>query len=293
MNITWLLIVDGVLNSLPLLSLPIIIFWYNTHAPVSAFVFFSCFYSQTSWIVALLWGAESLPITFCLMDWIVVHWIFFVLVGWILVLIILGLDFLPYFVSVLTCWVILLSFGGPVPAGWCFWTHIVGLTCQLCISLVDQQTQWKGVTGGMRRKSRSSPVSMSYMAYYLFSNWSSLNVSINCFGIPRDIYNRTHFPLTTYDPASMHSFSFVWRHFHSPVGFNGGDALAIAVLTVMNYKLAPLGFPPYNGPPLDLSVEAFVSSPNMDYIPDFSINEQYVYVCKNGQFYTHDYTLWP
>ena len=68
------------------------------------------------------------------------------------------------------------------------------------------------------------------------------------------------------------------------------------MLTLMKYKLAPLGFPAYEGPPLDFSktpLEAFVSSPNMDYIPDFSLDEQYVYVCKNGWFYTHDYTLWP
>jgi len=72
--------------------------------------------------------------------------------------------------------------------------------------------------------------------------------------------------------------------------------LAIAVLTLMKYKLAPLGFPSYEGPPLyfgQTPFEAFVSSPNMDYIPDFSLDEQYIYVRKNGWFYMHNYTLWP
>ena len=64
----------------------------------------------------------------------------------------------------------------------------------------------------------------------------------------------------------------------------------------MNYRLSALGLPPYEGPPLDLTkapYQVFVSSPNMDYIPDFSLDDQYVFVRKNGRFYTHDYTLWP
>ena len=71
--------------------------------------------------------------------------------------------------------------------------------------------------------------------------------------------------------------------------------MAIAVLTLMKYKLAPLGFPSYEGPPLDFGQtphEAFVSSPNMDYIPDFPSTNS-TYVRKNGRFYMHDYTLWP
>ncbi len=63
-----------------------------------------------------------------------------------------------------------------------------------------------------------------------------------------------------------------------------------------NYRLQPLGMPAYEGPPLDpikLSVSYFISSPNMHYIPDFRINEKYVYIRKNGRFYTHDFTLWP
>ena len=64
----------------------------------------------------------------------------------------------------------------------------------------------------------------------------------------------------------------------------------------MKYTLLPLGLPSYDGPPLDfrkLPVLYFVSSPNMDYIPDFSLDAQNVYLRKNGRFYTHDFSLWP
>ena len=56
----------------------------------------------------------------------------------------------------------------------------------------------------------------------------------------------------------------------------------------MNYTLLPLGLPSYDGPPLDfhkLPVLYFVSSLNMDYIPDFSLDAQNVYLRKNGHFY--------
>ena len=99
------------------------------------------------------------------------------------------------------------------------------------------------------------------------------------------------------DPASV--FSLCLSHctnIQGAVAFNAGDALAIVELNSMNYRLSALGLPPYEGPPLDLTkapYQVFVSSPNMDYIPDFSLDDQYIFVRKNGRFYTHDYTLWP
>ena len=99
------------------------------------------------------------------------------------------------------------------------------------------------------------------------------------------------------DPASL--FSFCLSHctnIQGVVAFNTGDALAIVELNSMNYKLLALGLPPYEGPPLNLTkapYQVFMSSPNMDYIPDFSLNVQYVFIPKNSWFYTHDYTIWP
>ena len=74
------------------------------------------------------------------------------------------------------------------------------------------------------------------------------------------------------------------------------DAQVICELDSMDYTLLPLGLPAYDGPPLKfrkLPVLYFISSPNMDYIPDFSMDGQNVYLRKNSCFYMHDFTLWP
>ena len=74
------------------------------------------------------------------------------------------------------------------------------------------------------------------------------------------------------------------------------DAQVICEVHSMDYMLLPLGLPGYDGPTLEfrkLPVLYFVSSPNMDYVPNFSQVGQNVYLRKDGRFYTHDFTLWP
>ena len=74
------------------------------------------------------------------------------------------------------------------------------------------------------------------------------------------------------------------------------DAQVICEVHSIDYMLLPLGLPGYDGPTLEfrkLSVLYFILSPNMDYVPNFSQDGQNVYLCKNGCFYIHNFTLWP
>lgn len=63
----------------------------------------------------------------------------------------------------------------------------------------------------------------------------------------------------------------------------------------MWYKLPPLGVS-QKTQMLEGIVEPpgiFVTTPNMDYVPDISIDSQEVFIRADGRFYTHDFTLWP
>ncbi len=135
--------------------------------------------------------------------------------------------------------------------------------------------------------SRASLDNVSCTILLLFPNlFYLIDISLDCFGISRNIYNWPYFPLTMEDPAGAFSLClFHCTNTQGAVDFNSGNALAIVELNSMNYKLSVLGLPPYEGPPLDLTkapYQVFVSSPNMDYIPNFSLNIQYVFICKNS-----------
>lgn len=75
------------------------------------------------------------------------------------------------------------------------------------------------------------------------------------------------------------------------------DAKAICELFGMDYPLLTLGIPQPT-----LGVEQittkipktyFLSSPNMDFLPDIRKDPQETYIRKNGRFATHDFTIWP
>ena len=49
-------------------------------------------------------------------------------------------------------------------------------------------------------------------------------------------------------------------------------------------------------PPVDpklVPFGVFITSPNMDYVPDFTCKPREVWICRDGRYFVHDFTLYP
>jgi len=75
--------------------------------------------------------------------------------------------------------------------------------------------------------------------------------------------------------------------------FEGGDALSWVEVGVL---CTPNGALHRNIPQIDqrlVPLGVIITSPNMDYIPDFSRDYRDVWIREDGRYYMHDFTLYP
>ncbi|KAJ3489909.1 hypothetical protein NLJ89_g11483 [Agrocybe chaxingu] len=101
----------------------------------------------------------------------------------------------------------------------------------------------------------------------------------NCedkFGIPRDGQGLIAFDGSSWDPDTT----------------TAADSLVIAEVKTWSYPIRFIADPSAEDPSLRAQ-DTFVSSPNMDFVPDFGKDGDTVYMRQNGCFYTHDFSLFP
>ena len=76
---------------------------------------------------------------------------------------------------------------------------------------------------------------------------------------------------------------------------NAGDALSVAELSTNIIPVAGLSLCRSITMPdgRERTTQHIVTSPNMDWIPDLTLDTSYVSIRQDGRFYVHDFTLWP